>query len=360
MSRFWSDQVVDLAPYTPGEQPKVANLLKLNTNEHPFGPSPKALEAIRAATGDSLRLYPDNDSTALREAVAALHGVSIAQVFPGNGSDEVLAHIFNGLFRHADRPLLMPDISYSFYRTYCQLYNIPYRAIPLAEDFSIRVSDYTAHHPVTPAGIVFANPNAPTGIALELADIKAIACANPDVPVVVDEAYVDFGAESAIALLDKCSNIVVVQTLSKSRSLAGLRVGFAVASQEIVDGLQRVKDSFNSYPLDRIAQAGATAALQDTEYFQQTCGAIIRARDNLTQQLGTLGFEVLPSRANFVFARHPEHEAIALSRALRAQGILVRHFSLPRIDQFLRITVGTPDDCARLCNTLSEILLKTH
>ncbi len=360
MSRFWSDHVAGLAPYTPGEQPKIANLLKLNTNEHPFGPSPQAIEAMKAAANDSLRRYPDNDSTALRQAIATLHGLDMDQVLPGNGSDEVLAHVFNGLFRHGDRPLLMPDISYSFYRTYCRLYDIPCRLIPLADDFSIRVSDYTAPHPVTPAGIVFANPNAPTGIALDLSDIQAIARANPDVPVLVDEAYVDFGAESAIALLDTCSNIVVVHTLSKSRSLAGLRVGFAVASQEIISGLLRVKDSFNSYPLDSIAQAGAVASLHDTAYFDQTRAAVIQTRDYLTQQLGTLGFEVLPSKANFVFARHPGHDGVALSRALRAQGILVRHFSQPRIDQFLRITVGTLEDCERLCNSLSGILSKTH
>lgn len=360
MSRFWSDHVVDLAPYTPGEQPKVANLLKLNTNEHAMGPSLRALEAIRAAINDDLRRYPDNDSTALRRAVAGLHGLEIEQVFPGNGSDEVLAHIFNALFRHADRPLFMPDISYSFYRTYCQLYGIPYRAIPLADDFSIRVADYTGPHEVTPAGIIFANPNAPTGIALGLADIRAIAVANPDIPVVVDEAYVDFGAESAMALLHECSNIVVVHTLSKSRALAGLRVGFAIADKEIIEGLVRVKDSFNSYPLDSIAQVGATAALQDTSYFEHTRKAVMHARENLTQQLVALGFEVLPSAANFVFTRHPEHDGAALSRALRAHGILVRHFNLPRIDQFLRITVGTPEDCTRLCNTLSDILSKTH
>ncbi|RTZ41071.1 histidinol-phosphate transaminase [Candidimonas sp. SYP-B2681] len=360
MSRFWSDHVIELAPYTPGEQPKIAQLLKLNTNEHPFGPSPRTLEAIRAATNDGLRLYPDNDSTSLREAVAQLHGLTAAQVFPGNGSDEVLAHIFNGLFRHADRPLLMPDITYSFYRTYCQLYKIPCQIVPLAEDFSIRVSDYTAHHAVKPAGIIFANPNAPTGIALGLADIEAIAMANPDVPVVIDEAYVDFGADSAVALLRKCDNIVVVHTLSKSRSLAGLRVGFALASKEIVEGLQRVKDSFNSYPLDRLAQAGAVAAIQDTAYFERGRQAIIQTREWLVKQLATLGFEVLPSHANFVFARHPDHEGAALSQALRDNGILVRHFSLPRIDRFLRITVGTRENSERLCNTLSEILLKTH
>ncbi len=360
MSRFWSDHVQNLSPYTPGEQPKVDNLLKLNTNEHPFGPSPRALEAIRAATNDSLRLYPDNDAMALRQAVAALHGIEAAQVFPGNGSDEVLAHIFNGLFRHGDRPLLMPDVTYSFYRTYCKLYDIPCQTIPLADDFSIRVSDYTGPHRVTPAGIIFANPNAPTGVALTLADIRDIAVANPDVPVVVDEAYVDFGGDTAVALLPECPNIIVVHTLSKSRSLAGLRVGYAMAAKEIVDGLLRVKDSFNSYPLDTIAQAGAIAALQDTAYFNETRFAVIEARESLVQQLQTLGFQVLPSSANFVFARHPEHDGTALSRALRAQGVLVRHFGIARIEQFLRITVGTQADCDRLCNTLSEIILKTH
>ena len=360
MSRFWSDHVQNLSPYAPGEQPKVDNLLKLNTNEHPFGPSPRALEAIRAATNDNLRLYPDNDATALRHAVAALHGIEAVQVFPGNGSDEVLAHIFNGLFRHGDRPLLMPDVTYSFYRSYCKLYDIPSRIIPLADDFSIRVSDYIGPHPVTPAGIIVANPNAPTGIALSLSDIRNIAMANPDVPVVVDEAYVDFGADSAVALLPECANIIVVHTLSKSRSLAGLRVGYAMAGKDIIDGLMRVKDSFNSYPLDTIAQAGAIAALQDTAHFDKTRLAVIQVREFLVQQLQTLGFQVLPSSANFVFARHPEHDGTALSRALRAQGVLVRHFGIARIDQFLRITVGTQADCDRLCKTLSEIMVKTH
>ncbi|PLC54876.1 histidinol-phosphate transaminase [Pollutimonas nitritireducens] len=360
MSRYWSDHVADLSPYTPGEQPRLDNLLKLNTNEHPFGPSPRVLAAIKAATNDNLRLYPDNDAMALRQTVSTLHGVDTAQVFPGNGSDEVLAHIFNGLFRHGDRPLVMPDITYSFYRTYCKLYGIACQTIPLADDYSIRVSDYAGVQPAKPAGIIFSNPNAPTGIALSLADIRVIALANPDVPVVVDEAYVDFGASSAIALLSECPNLVVVHTLSKSRSLAGLRVGYAVASKEIVDGLMRIKDSFNSYPLDSLAQVGAVAALQDTAYFDETRNAVIRLREALTQQLKTLGFQVLPSQANFVFARHSEHDAAALSRMLRAHGILVRHFSIARIDQFLRITIGTQADSDRLCNTLSEILLKTH
>lgn len=360
MSRYWSDHLADLAPYVAGEQPKVANLLKLNTNEHPYGPSPGVLEAIKGAATDRLRLYPDNECTVLRETIAALHGLQPNQVFAGNGSDEVLAHIFNALFRRAGRPLLMPDISYSFYRTYCKLYKIEPALVPLADNYSIRAADYTARHSVAPAGIIFANPNAPTGMTMSLDDISAIAGANPDIPVVVDEAYVDFGAESAVGLLGRHDNIVVVHTLSKSRSLAGLRVGFAMASAEIVDGLNRVKDSFNSYPLDSLAQAGAVAALRDGAHFDQTRRAVMETRDQLAQQLATLGFQVLPSQANFVFARHPEFDGAALSRALRAQSILVRHFNLPRIDQFLRISVGTPDDCARLCNTLAEILTKTH
>ena len=229
MSRYWSDHVAGLTPYTPGEQPKIDRLLKLNTTEHPFGPSPKALEAMRAEIGDSLRLYPDNESTALRVAVAKYYGVDPAQVMPGNGSDEVLAHVFNALFRHGDRPLLMPDITYSFYKTYCKLFDIPAHLVPLADDFSIRPDDYIDSQ-VQPAGIIFANPNAPTGIALSLDEIERIATAHPDVAVVVDEAYVDFGADTAISLIDRCPNIVVIHTFSKSRALAGMRVGYSVAS----------------------------------------------------------------------------------------------------------------------------------
>ncbi|HEY9280401.1 MAG TPA: histidinol-phosphate transaminase [Eoetvoesiella sp.] len=358
MSRFWSDHVADLAPYTPGEQPKAADLLKLNTNEHPYGPSPKAIEAIKAATDDRLRLYPDYDSVALRAAIAKLNAVRPDQVFVGNGSDEILAHVFNGLFRRAGRPLLMPDITYSFYPTYCRLYNVAHEIIPLDDSFRIRVSDYTAPRAVAPAGIIFANPNAPTGIALSLDEIEQIAAANPDTPVVIDEAYVDFGAASAVSLLDRYDNLVVIQTLSKSRSLAGLRVGFAMASTRVIEGLTRVKDSFNSYPLDRLAQAGALASIQDTDYFEQARQAVISARDQMVQGLHDLGFDVLPSKANFVFARHSGHSGQDLSRSLRENGILVRHFNLPRIDRFLRITVGTLADCERLCTVLAQILNK--
>ncbi len=358
MSRYWSEHVAALTPYAPGEQPRIERLLKLNTNEHPYGPSPRALEAIRAGATDSLRLYPDNESTALRAAVAAHYGVAPEHVMPGNGSDEVLAHVFNALFRHEGRPLLMPDITYSFYRTYCKLYDIPVQSVPLADDFSIRVDDYVGLSQ-RPAGIIFANPNAPTGMALSLDEIQRIASSNPDVAVVVDEAYVDFGADSAIALLNDCPNVVVVHTFSKSRALAGMRVGYSVASREITEGLTRVKDSFNSYPLDRLAIVAAVASMQDQPYFETMTRKVIDAREFLSQQLGAMGFDVLPSRTNFVFARHPAHDGAELASALRECGILVRHFRLPRIDQFLRISVGTQEDCARLCNTLSELTLKT-
>ncbi|HLV28057.1 MAG TPA: histidinol-phosphate transaminase [Burkholderiaceae bacterium] len=358
MSRYWSQHVAGLTPYVPGEQPRIERLLKLNTNEHPYGPSPRALEAIRQGATDALRLYPDPESTALRRAVADYYGVEADQVLPGNGSDEVLAHVFNALFRHGRRPLVMPDITYSFYKTYCKLFDIPAKLIPLAEDFSIRPEDYL--QPEEPiAGIIFANPNAPTGMALGLDDIERIAVANPDVAVVVDEAYVDFGAESAVGLIDRCPNIAVIHTFSKSRALAGMRVGYSIASREITEGILRVKDSFNSYPLDRLAIAAAVASIEDREHFESSTRKVIDAREQLSQQLRTMGFEVLPSKANFVFARHPAHDAAELAQALRAEGILVRHFAAGRIAQYLRITVGTPEDCGRLCNTLSELVLKT-
>lgn len=356
MSRFWSDHVARLVPYVPGEQPKVANLLKLNTNENPYGPSPKAVAAMQACIGDSLRLYPDPESSALRASLAQGWGVTPEQVFVGNSSDEVLAHVFHAFFLRAGRPVLMPDITYSFYRTYCQLYDVPQQLVPLGADFRIDVDDYLVDIGVEPAAIIFANPNAPTGITLPLAEIQRLAQARPDSLIVVDEAYVEFGAESAVKLLGEHDNILVVHTFSKSRSLAGLRVGYALGSAEVIEGLVRVKDSFNSYPLDRIAQAGAMAAFEDKDYFEQTRQAIMQARTGLVEDLTALGFEVLPSKANFVFARHPAHAGVDLAAALRQRSILVRRFSLPRIENFLRITVGTPQECQRLVDALREYL----
>jgi len=346
--------VAGLSPYEPGEQPRGRNLLKLNTNEHPLGPSPKALAAMRDAANDALRLYPDYDSRALCEAIAQRHGVKADQVLAGNGSDEVLAHVFHALFLHSGKKLLMPDISYSFYHTYCRLYAVPHTLVPLTDDLRICVEDYIGGD--VPAGIIIANPNAPTGIALPLDDISRLARAHPDSPVVVDEAYVDFGAQSAVALLADHPNIVAVHTLSKSHALAGLRVGYAVADAQIIQGLRRVKDSFNSYPLGRLAQAGALASIQDEAYLRYATQAVMAERAALTTRLQSLGFDVFPSLANFVFARHPQHDGAALARSLREHGVLVRHFRHPRINQYLRITVGTAADTQRLVQTLAAIL----
>jgi histidinol-phosphate aminotransferase len=352
MSRFWSATVRALQPYVPGEQPKLANLVKLNTNENPYGPSPKALAAMQAEVGDTLRLYPDPESVRLREAVASFFGnITPEQVFVGNGSDEVLAHVFMALLKH-HRPILFPDITYSFYPVYCRLYGVEYQTVPLDDSFSLRSTDYAQPN----GGIIFPNPNAPTGRALPLDEVEALLKAHPDSVVVVDEAYIDFGGESAVPLVDRYPNLLVVQTLSKSRSLAGLRVGFAIGHADLIDGLQRVKNSFNSYPLDRCAIAGATAAIEDREWFDRTRQAVISTREKLTLDLAALGFEVLPSAANFVFVRHPRHDAEKSALALRQRGIIVRHFKLPRIEQFLRITVGTDEQCATLIAALEDIL----
>ena len=351
MSRFWSDVVKGLTPYVPGEQPKLAKLVKLNTNENPYGPSPRALEAIRAATDDTLKLYPDPNADQLKRAIAAAHGVEANNVFVGNGSDEVLAHAFLGLLKQA-RPILFPDISYSFYPVYCGLYQVACETVALREDFSIRVEDYARPN----GGIIFPNPNAPTGCLVPLAAIEKLLQANADSVVVIDEAYVDFGGETAIPLVGRYDNLLVVHTLSKSRSLAGLRVGFAVGHVDLIEALERVKNSFNSYPLDRLAIAGAVAAIEDSEYFDQTRQAVIATRERLVGELKKLGFEVLPSAANFIFARHPGHDAQESALALRQRGIIVRHFKLPRIEQFLRITVGTDEQCAALVAAMKEIV----
>jgi histidinol-phosphate aminotransferase len=345
---FWSPQVRDLVPYVPGEQPRIPNQVKLNTNENPYPPSPQVVAAIADAARQGLQLYPDPEAMVLREAVAAYHGIAAGQVFPGNGSDEVLAHAFFAFFRQ-DRPLVMPDVSYSFYRVYCQLYGIEPQLVPLDEALQIDVADYAAR----PAGgVVIANPNAPTGRALPLAAVERLLQSQPDCVVLIDEAYVDFGAQSAIVLISRYPNLLVVNTLSKSRSLAGLRVGFAAGQRHLIEALERVKNSFNSYPLGRLAIAGAAAAYEDRAYFEQTRQDVIRSRDELTVQLWRLGFEVLPSSANFVFARHPAQDAAALAARLREHGILVRHFNQPRIEQYLRISIGTPAQCEALVEAL--------
>jgi histidinol-phosphate aminotransferase len=351
MSRFWSRLTHDLKPYVPGEQPRIAELVKLNTNESPLGPSPRALDAIRSEAADSLRLYPDPQATALRAALASYHQVRPEQVFVGNGSDEVLAHAFAALLKH-DAPLLFPDITYSFYPVYCRLFGIASETVPLDQAMRIRIADYRR----SAGALILPNPNAPTGVALSRAEIAALLEQHPDVPVVIDEAYVDFGAETAIPLVASHPNLLVVQTMSKSRALAGLRVGYAIGDADLIEALTRVKDSFNSYPLGRPAQAGAIASLEDEAYFQQSRFSVIEGRERLNHGLVRLGFEVLPSAANFVFARHPGHDGAALASALRERAVIVRHFPAPRISDHLRITVGTDGQTDRLLSALSDIL----
>ncbi len=352
MSRFWSPVVHTLTPYVPGEQPKLPGLVKLNTNENPYGPSPMVLEAIRAEAADVLRLYPDPAATRLKRAIADYYGVTPAEVFVGNGSDEVLAHAFQALLRH-DAPLLFPDVTYSFYPAYCRLYGVEHRTVPLTGALEVRIEDYDQ----ACGAILLPNPNAPTGRALPRAGIEALVARHPDQVILVDEAYVDFGAESAVSLVARHPNLLVVQTLSKSRSLAGLRVGFAIGHPALIEALERVKDSFNSYPLDRLAIAGAVAAFEDEEHFQQTCRRIIGSRDRLSAQLRDLGFTVLPSAANFVFASHPSQGGAELAANLRERSIVVRHFSRPeRIASYLRITVGTELECDALVQAMEKVL----
>jgi histidinol-phosphate aminotransferase len=339
-----------LSPYMPGEQPRRENLVKLNTNENPFGPSPRVMEAIRGELGDALRLYPDPAASLLRQTAADYYGLEPRQVFVGNGSDEVLGHTFCALFQH-DRPLLFPDITYSFYPSYCRLYGIAYQTIPLAEDFSLQLEVYDRPN----GGIIFPNPNAPTGCLLPLHDIEHLLQSNSDTVVVVDEAYIDFGGESAVSLINRYPNLLVIQTFSKSRALAGLRIGLALGNEELIQGLVRVKDSFNSYPMDRLALAAAVASIRDEAYFRETCRRVIDLREQLADGLLELGFEMPPSRANFLFVRHPRWDAAELAAALREQGVIVRHFKQPRIDQYLRITVGTAEQNNALMAALEKL-----
>ncbi|MDL2407734.1 histidinol-phosphate transaminase [Rhizobium calliandrae] len=351
MSRFWSPIVHSLTPYVAGEQPVISGLVKLNTNESPYGPSPLALEAISQATTDTLRLYPDPTARDLRAVIAESFGLDANEVFVGNGSDEVLAHTFQGLLNH-DGQLLFPDITYIFYPTYCRLYGIAFQQIPVDGEMRVRLDDYRR-----PCGaMILPNPNAPTGIGLPLAEIEGVLRDHPDQVVVIDEAYVDFGGESAVPLVRRYPNLLVIQTLSKSRGLAGLRVGFAVGQRPLIEALERVKDSFNSYPLDRLALAGALAAWKDREWFERHRDLIVASRQRVAAALQELGFEVLPSSANFLFTRYPAKGGAELAAELRSRKILVRRFSAARIEDFLRISIGTDDECDRLLAALGEIL----
>ncbi|NVK30978.1 MAG: histidinol-phosphate transaminase [Gammaproteobacteria bacterium] len=350
MSRLWSANVHTLTPYVPGEQPKVENLIKLNTNESPYPPSPKVLEAIEQAA-KSLRLYPDPVSAKLKQTLADYHQLTSDQIFVGNGSDEVLAHVFAAFFKQ-DLPLYFPDLTYSFYPVYAKLFEIETVTVELNAKFEIDPNDYQS-----PAGgVIFANPNAPTGHLLGLDAVRQIARQQPDCAVVVDEAYIDFGGQSAVALVNEFPNVLVVRTYSKSRALAGSRVGYAMGNSELIEGLNRVKDSFNSYPIDRLAEAAAVASVEDNDYFEACCEKVIAQREWLAAELSKLDFTTLPSFANFVLTEHATFDAKTIATKLRDQHIIVRYLGAARIENHLRISVGDEAQNQALINALSHIV----
>jgi histidinol-phosphate aminotransferase len=352
MSKYWSDIVSRLTPYTPGEQPKDKILLKLNTNENPYSPSTKVLDAIKLSVKESLRLYPDPESDDLKETISNYYNLSKANIFVGNGSDEILAFIFQALLKKED-PVLFPDITYSFYPAYCSLYDIKYKRIPLDKELNINLEDYLINN----GGIIFPNPNAPTGIPKKLVDIENLLKLNQGSVVVVDEAYVDFGTESAVKLVNQYKNLVITQSFSKSRSLAGIRLGCAFANEDLIEALNRVKNSFNSYPIDRLAQVAGIEAIKDENHFNLTRVKIIEARTFLEKELFLMDFEVLPSGANFIFTKHKLKDAIIIFKKLRESGVVVRHFDQPeRISQYLRITIGTIEDMQKLISILKAII----
>ena len=352
MSKYWSDIVSRLTPYTPGEQPKDKILLKLNTNENPYSPSTKVLNAIKLSVKESLRLYPDPESDDLKETISNYYNLSKANIFVGNGSDEILAFIFQALLKKED-PVLFPDITYSFYPAYCSLYDIKYKRIPLDKELNINLKDYLINN----GGIIFPNPNAPTGIPKKLVDIENLLKLNQGSVVVVDEAYVDFGTESAVKLVNQYKNLVITQSFSKSRSLAGIRLGCAFANEDLIEALNRVKNSFNSYPVDRLAQVAGIEAIKDENHFNLTRVKIIEARTFLEKELFLMDFEVLPSGANFIFTKHKLKDAIIIFKKLRESGVVVRHFDQPeRISQYLRITIGTIEDMQKLISILKVII----
>lgn len=355
---FMSPRIQNLQPYQPGEQPKVGGLVKLNTNENPYPPSPQVIEAIAEVAAKSLKLYPDPESDQLCDTIAAYHGVPREQVFVGNGSDEVLAHAFCAFFQHDHAKLLIPDVTYNFYSVYCRLFGIEAELVSLDANLCIDVTAFSAaaqaNAPI--AGVVVSNPNAPTGESLSLDTVRDLLALNPQRVVLVDEAYVDFGGQSAVSLVQQYPNLLIVQTLSKSRSLAGLRVGFAIGQPALISALNRVKNSFNSFPLGCLAQAGAVAAFDDKAYFEQTRQAVMATRERLAQGLAGLGFEVLPSKANFLFVRHPQHNAAQLASRLREARILVRHFRQERVAQYLRISIGTDQQATYLVKVLEHLL----
>lgn len=351
LSSFWTNNTKNLTPYVPGEQPENKDLIKLNTNENPYPPSPYVKERIQSYKLDNLRLYPNIESTIIKRAVAKYYGISEKEVFAGNGSDEVLALVFKTFFDSTTK-VGFPDVTYSFYPVYCNLYEIPFETVPVKESFCI---DFT-HYSKELKGIVFANPNAPTGKYVDVSVIEELLKDRPDTLFIVDEAYIDFGGESCIPLVSKYDNLLIIQTLSKARSLAGLRIGLAIGCEGLIEGIVRVKDSFNSYPLDSLAQSAAEAAFKDDEYFNKTRQKIIDTRDWTQNELVKLGVNIIDSKANFIFASIPGVSGPDALSKLREEGFLVRNFSMPKISDWLRITIGTREDMEYLIQKIKMIM----
>lgn len=351
MNKYWSERVKGLKPYIPGEQPKNQKYIKLNTNENPYPPSINVIKAINEANNETMKLYPDPNCDELRKAISQFYEVAEDEVFIGNGSDEVLGFSFMAFF-NPGKPVLFPDITYSFYKVYANLFNIDYELIPLDADFNVELNEFCIEN----GGVVIPNPNAPTSKYIEVNGFKKVIESSSSSVVIIDEAYVDFGGESAVKFIKDYPNVLIVQTLSKSRSLAGLRVGFAIGNKELITALNMVKNSINSYTIDRLALAGATAAIKDKEYFEETRKKIINTREKTSEALRKIGFEVLDSKANFIFISHPKINAGDLFRELRSKGILVRHFNDERIDNYLRVSIGTEYEMNKFLKAVQDVV----
>lgn len=351
MSRLWNEKVKKIEPYVPGEQPKDKKYIKLNTNENPYPPSKKAIEAMKNALGDDLKLYPDPICEELIKKISDFYEVNQEEIFIGNGSDEVLAFSFMAFFSK-NRKILFPDISYTFYKVYAELFDLDYELVKVDEDFNIPLEKFKVKN----GGIIIPNPNAPTSKIINTDDLKELIEANTESVVVIDEAYVDFGGESMIKYIEKYDNLLVVQTFSKSRSLAGIRVGFAIGNKDLIEGLNRIKNSINSYTIDRVALKGASAAMEDKEYFEETRSKIIGTRIKTIAIMKEMGFKVLESQANFIFVKHKDVKGEFLYNSLKDNGVLVRHFNKERINDYLRITIGTDEEMEILIEKLKLIL----
>lgn len=351
MEKLWKKNLRDIEPYVPGEQSKEENIVKINANENPYPPSPKVVEAINNFNSSNLRFYPDANAYEFKKAVAEYYHVEIENVFLGNGSDDVIALAFQAFF-NSEKPIAYPDITYSFYPVWCRLFNIPYKTYPLNSDFRINAEDYKEEN----GGVVIPNPNAPTSLGEGKEFIETILNYNTDSVVIIDEAYVDFGGFSSVELTKKYENLLVTGTFSKSRSLAGMRIGYAIGSKELISVLEAVKNSYNSYTVNSISMAAGTAAIKDTDYFNETVSKVIATRERVTAELKSLGFTVLDSQTNFLFATNEKLDMKAYFEWLKTQKVFIRYFNLPRINNYVRITIGTDEEMSTFLEKTKEYL----